>query len=93
MLILRAIDTFFNILYMLILVRVLLSWFGQGIQYNSSFRGAINFVYGVTEPILKPIRELLPTSGMGIDFSPIVAFFLLRIARSILMSLFSTMIF
>jgi len=88
LLLIRTVDAFFNILYFLILIRVLLSWFGRGIQYNSSFRGAINFIYGVTEPILRPIRQVLPTSNMGIDFSPIVAFFLLRIARSIIVSLF-----
>lgn len=37
------------------------------------------FIYELTEPILEPIRKL--TGGGMIDFSPIVAYFLLRVLQ------------
>lgn len=90
MLIYRAVDVFFQIMYLLLIIRIVLSWIGRGIPYNSAFRGFIQFVYGVTEPILGPIRQVLPRSGMGIDFSPLIAFFLLRILQSLVLNLISS---
>jgi len=44
-------------------------------------------IYGlmgqVTEPILGPLRRILPTFGM-FDFSPLVAIIILQVVRSIL---------
>ena len=70
----------FNLLQMLILVRVVLSWVPHN-PYNQ----LIQLLYQVTEPILSPIRETLPVQSGGIDFSPIVAFFLLGFAKKILL--------
>ena len=39
---------------------------------------AQEFLYRVTEPLLDPIRRILPTSGMGIDFAPLVALLLIQ---------------
>jgi len=91
-LIYRSVDVFFNILYLLLLIRVILSWVGRGIPYNSRWRGFITFVYSITEPILRPIRQVLPTSGMGIDFSPIVAFLLLSLVRNIILNILTSLI-
>lgn len=56
------------VLYMwIIIVRALLSWVNPD-PYNP----IVQFLYSVTEPVLYRIRQLLPFSGMGIDFSPIV---------------------
>ncbi|HWH37970.1 MAG TPA: YggT family protein [Candidatus Limnocylindrales bacterium] len=53
-------------LWLLILGRVLLSWI------NPRFEGPIaRFLYDTTEPLLAPIRRLMPQTGM-IDFSPLV---------------------
>ena len=58
-------------LEILILGRVLMSWL------NPRFEGPVGrFLYQATEPILAPIRRILPSTGM-IDFSPIVAFLLI----------------
>ncbi len=40
----------------------------------------VQFLYRSTEPILRPLRQVIPSVG-GIDFSPIVVFFLLDIIR------------
>lgn len=43
----------------------------------------MNFLYQTTEPILGPIRRATPQLGM-LDISPIIAFFLIEIARNLL---------
>ena len=56
------------VLYMwVIIIRALLSWVNPD-PYNPIVR----FLYSITEPVLYRVRQLLPMSGMGIDFSPIV---------------------
>ena len=41
---------------------------------------AVQFFDKATEPVLKPIREILPPMG-GLDFSPWVLLFLLQFLR------------
>ena len=77
----QVIDMVFNLLQIIIIVRVVLSW----ISHNPSNQ-FIQIIYQVSEPILKPIREILPITGMGFDLSPIVAFFLLGLLKKILLS-------
>ena len=77
----QVIDMVFNILQIIIIVRVVLSW----ISHNPSNQ-FIQIIYQVSEPILKPIRGILPLTGMGFDLSPIVAFFLLGLLKKILLS-------
>lgn len=57
----------------LILVRVLSSWVFPNPEQN----GFSRFIFEVTEPILGPIRKLVPAGGL-MDLSPLVAFFLLQ---------------
>ena len=65
-------------LEVLIFARVLLSWFDPG------GRGRISaFVIQTTEPILAPVRRLLPRMGM-LDLSPLIVLLVLgAILRSI----------
>ena len=60
-------DIILSIFYWLILIRALISWVNPD-PYNA----IVQFLYRVTEPILQPIRKILPP--MGIDISPIIAF-------------------
>jgi YggT family protein len=62
-----------------IFVRAVLSWFSPD-PYNP----LVQFLVRVTEPILEPIRRLLP--HMGIDISPIIAFFLIEFTRMFVVS-------
>ena len=64
-----------------LVVRVVASWFGIG-AYNPHFRPIIL----MTEWLVAPIRRLLPPTGM-IDFSPMVAWLVLVLARALLLSL------
>jgi YggT family protein len=65
-------------LELLILARVLMSW------ANPRFQGPVGrFLYETTEPILAPIRRMLPSTGF-LDFSPIVAFLLIGLLAALL---------
>lgn len=75
-LLLEAVHVAFQILEILIVVRVLMSWFRPSLT-NPVFR----FVYDLTEPILGPIRRVLPPTGM-VDFSPLVALLLLYVVET-----------
>jgi YggT family protein len=60
-------------LWFMLIARVVLSWtnpMGGG--------GLTAFVYQMTEPILAPIRRLLPQTS-GVDFAPLVAMLLLGV--------------
>ena len=73
------IDNGFNLLQMLIIIRVILSWIPHD-PYNQ----IIQLLYQLTDIILKPLRDILPLQGAGIDFTPIIAFFLLGFIKKIL---------
>jgi YggT family protein len=60
-------------LWFMLIARVVLSWTNPG-----GGGGLVAFVYQMTEPILAPIRRLLPPTG-GIDWSPLVAMLLLGV--------------
>ena len=67
---------FFELLNLLIFIRVLLSWIKHD-QYNKY----INILYQLTDPILEPFRALSQKMGFNngaIDFSPIVALLFLQ---------------
>jgi YggT family protein len=70
----------FNLCSFLILARVLLSW----VNVNPS-NPIVLFIYGVTEPILQPLRNVIPAIGT-MDISPIAALILLQILESLIMS-------
>jgi YggT family protein len=46
----------------------------------------VQFLTAVTDPVLEPIKSILPQTGM-IDFSPIVAFLIIMVLQMILRSL------
>jgi YggT family protein len=65
-----------SIFDVLIFARVLLSWIPIG--DNPTLRSIAGVIYAATEPILAPIRRILPPMG-GLDLSPIVAMVLLQV--------------
>ena len=66
----------FNVLYFLLVIRIILSWFGVN-PYND----IVQILYKITDPILAPFRRLPLQIGM-IDFSPMLAFMALWFLRS-----------
>lgn len=70
----------FTILYWLILIRALISWVSP-----DPSNWIVQFLYKTTEPILYPIRKMLPLGlKFGIDISPIIAFLAIMFLRSFL---------
>lgn len=76
--------------YSLILIAYIISSLvlslGMRIPYSRPLNAVLGFLRDVSEPFLRPFRRLLPNFG-GFDFSPIIAFFVLRIVASIVVSI------
>jgi len=70
-------------LYILIFARVILSWFPT--QQGNPL---VQMVFFVTEPILSPIRRVLPSMGT-IDLSPMIAMILILIIQTVLVQALS----
>src|SRR6476646_8466537 len=51
-----------------------------------------DFLFRITEPALRPIRNLLPNLG-GIDLSPLILLLLLQAARMLLSSIYESVIY
>ena len=56
-----------NLYMWVIIIRALLTWVNPD-PYNP----IVQFLYSITEPVLHRVRQLIPMSGIGIDFSPII---------------------
>ncbi len=68
----------FEILNLVLIIRIILSW----IPHNR-YHPIISFIYDITEPILKPFRNMIDPI-QGIDISPIIVFILLRFLRNLI---------
>jgi YggT family protein len=77
-LIFNILMTFLTVMQFAIIARALLSWFDRGMRSPVA-----QILVQITEPIMAPIRRVLPTAGF-IDFSPIVAILLIWVLRQML---------
>jgi len=68
----NLVDLAIQIYILLIIARALISWVSPD-PYNPIVR----FLYRATEPVLRPVRNLLPTLAMGLDLSPMIVILLL----------------
>ena len=77
-------EAFINVLAgaltLAVFVRVILSWLPNA---RLPF-GLGDFVVGVSEPILSPIRRAMPFLG-GIDFSPFIALLVINLVSGVLL--------
>lgn len=77
----RLIDAYILILF----ARIILSWFP--IAPNSGLSTIYGFLFTLTEPVLGPIRRIIPPlgmGGMGFDLSPLIVTFALTFLRSVI---------
>ena len=80
------IDTGLSILYWIILIYVIFSLlvsFNVINLQNDLVRQIYHGINGLVEPILAPIRRILPTAG-GLDFSPLILLVLVIFVRTLL---------
>ena len=75
---LTFVNVLFTILYVAIIGRSLMSWFNP--NPDNPF---VRLVYEITEPVMAPLRRVVPRIGM-IDITPIVAIVLLQLIESLL---------
>lgn len=63
----QVLDMIFNMVLFLVAARCIMSWFSPD-PYNP----LVQFIYRVTEPMLRPFRRLFGRSMGGMDFSPVI---------------------
>ena len=63
----KILDIALGIYMWIIIIRALLSWVNP--DPNNPI---VQFLNSITEPVMIRVRQLLPMSGIGIDFSPII---------------------
>lgn len=71
--------------FVVLFARIILSWFPM--QPGTGLSGAHRVLHDVTEPVLAPVRRLIPPvggAGMAFDLSPIVVFVALAVLRGAL---------
>ena len=74
----------------LLFVRVIVSWaflFGFRPPYSGPLRTILDLLDDVTEPVLRPLRALIPpirAGGVGLDLSILIAFVILAVLRQAL---------
>ncbi|EKP95886.1 YggT family protein [Thermaerobacter subterraneus] len=81
----RLIQGLATAFFWLLLIRVIMSWFIQG-NYNRTFHDIYRVLVQLTEPVLAPIRRVMPATG-PLDLSPLVALLLVQLVERLLVSL------
>ena len=82
---------FLQIYSYILLGRIILSWFQASFYDNPTMTNIYRVLYGLTEPLLAPLRRVIPAVRMGmgyLDLSPLVLLFLLNLARNIVAQYF-----
>jgi YggT family protein len=76
----------FELYIIVLLARVLLSW----VQVDPHHL-VVKLIHQLTEPLLAPIRRLLPQTG-AVDFSPLVAFVVVLIVEQVVLMLLRSLL-
>lgn len=75
--------TLLQIFQLILLARVLLSWFPTIDRSNQ----IVQLIYQITEPVLQPVRQMLPQTS-GIDFSPLIVFLVISVLMRFIPAIF-----
>jgi YggT family protein len=82
----QTIDLALNLYTWVLIASAIFSWLYAFNVINSSNRFVNSvglFLFNVTEPVLRPIRRIMPDLG-GIDISPIVLMLIIFFLRSLM---------
>ena len=63
----KVIDIILTVYMWIIIARAVISWVNPD-PYNK----IVIFLYRVTEPLLAPIRRIIPSHSLPVDFSPLI---------------------
>jgi YggT family protein len=83
---LSLVSTVISIYVWLLIAQAVLSWlvaFGIVNRYNRVVATIGDFLWRITEPLLRPIRRVIPDLG-GIDISPVILILLLWFLRNLM---------
>lgn len=80
---LMLVDLLINLYVVVLIARIFLPMFGV-----NPYHPVMQVIYQLTEPVLAPIRSILPRAGM-LDFSPMVVVILLSVLQAVLNMLLS----
>jgi YggT family protein len=69
---------------LIIVARVVLSW----VKVDPR-NPAVALIEKITEPVLEPVRRLLPTGRMGFDISPLIVLFALGFVERLILQVLS----
>ena len=72
--------TILYIYLFIIIIQVIISWINP-----NAYNPITTIMYQISEPILKPIRQFIPSSG-GLDFSPLVALIIINLLMILIIS-------
>jgi YggT family protein len=75
-----------TLFWIILLIRVIVSWLqfaGVRPPTTGPLRTAYELLFDITEPVLRPIRRILPPAGM-FDLSVVVAFVIVLVLQSAL---------
>jgi len=78
----QLINLIFQILYLCLIARVVLSW----VDHNPH-NEIIQWIYRITDPLIRPIQQILPPLRIGIDISPILAIMALGFIKNLIFRL------
>jgi YggT family protein len=84
--VLDIIDIVLNLYVWLLIASAILSWliaFNVVNTRNQFVSSVAEFLYRITEPVLRPIRNILPDLG-GLDISPIILILLIMLIQRII---------
>ena len=81
----NVINMLFRIFYILIMVDILGSWvLAARVNLPGWVYSILEAVHTIVSPVLAPFRRFIPSIG-GLDFSPIIALFVLQFVQRFLM--------
>jgi len=75
MILLRILDIYSLIIF----VRIILSW-----VHPDPFNPVVRFIYSITDPLLNPIRRIIPPLGGMIDLSPLILVLLIELLKNLI---------
>ena len=78
----NTINIIFRVYTFLIFARIIFSWIRVD-PYHPTWGPILRFVYQATQPIMEPVRRLMPSMG-GLDFSPIIVLLGLDLLRGLI---------
>jgi YggT family protein len=81
----EVVDLAFKVFIYGIVIQAILSWVNPG-AYNP----AVNLLHSLTEPVLRPVRRLLPPIS-GLDLSPLLAILGLEVLRRLVVPLLAAL--